>query len=89
MYEGADRVRGRWGAGGGRWGFGRKEKRGGGEGENLEGKGRREKDEMLRVLRGEDGNKGVGVGEGVEAYPLSTPLMYVKVFRLYVLLCAC
>ena len=61
---------------GGRCRFGRKEKRGEGEedvgeGENLERKGRREKEEILRVLRGEDGNKGVG-GRGVDAYPMST-----------------
>ena len=49
-----------------------------GEGGNLERKGRREKEEILRVLRGEDRGKGVGVGEGVEAYPLSTPSCMLK-----------
>ena len=44
----------------------------------MEGKGRRLKEEILRVLRGEDGNMGVGVGEGVEAYPLSTPSCMLK-----------
>ena len=79
MYEGADRVRGRWevrGREGGRWGFGRKEKRREeevGEGENFEEKGMREKEEILLVLRGEDGNKGVGVGEGWKLTPCPPP----------------
>ena len=47
------------GSGGRRRGEGEGEKEAG-EGEKLERKGRREKEEILRVLRGEDGYKGVG-----------------------------
>ena len=73
MYEGVDSVRGRLemsgpeGVGEGSGG----RRRGGGEGEEEEGergklerKERREKEEILRVLGWEDGDKGVGVGGG-------------------------
>ena len=44
-----------------------------GEGEKLERKGLREKEEIiLRVLRGEDGDKGLGGGR---SFPLVHPLM--------------
>ena len=72
-------MRGREGVGEGSGG----RRRGGGgeeemeEGEkNWERKGRREKEEFMHVLRGEDGDKGVGMGEGFEAYPLSTPHVF-------------
>ena len=45
---------------------------------NLERKGRREKEEILRVLRGEDGDKGWELGRGRRLPPVH-PLMYVEV----------
>ena len=84
MYEGADRVRGRWemrgregvgeGSGGRKRGGVRREGR---RGRNIGEKGKEGKKELLRDLRGEDRDKGWEWG-GVEAYPLSTPSCMLK-----------
>ena len=49
-----------------------------GEVEKFERKGRRGKEEILRVQTGEDGDKGVEVGEVIEAYPLCIPSCMLK-----------
>ena len=79
--EGVVRVREEGEEGGGRRGCGR--------GGKLERKGRREKEEILRVLRWEDGDKGVGVGDGLDAYPLPPPSCMLKCVPCVCLLYAC